>query len=996
VKLHALLAELDLRVDAALAGVEITDVVSDSRRVTNGALFVAIDGARSRGVDHIPAALERGAVFVVATERLADTVPHVVVADCRRAIGVLASAFHGHPSRQLKVLAITGTNGKTTVANLVAQLLRAHGCKTAAIGTLGVVTEDGVQAGKLTTPECADLHRTLAQLAADGVTHVALEASSHALDQRRLAGLRVAAAVWTNLSHDHLDYHGDMAAYAAAKSLLFTELLAKGAPGFVYGDDLSARSIAELPCVSAWSHGANTDADHQLAGVESSAAGTSLVLHSVGHAPLRLAAPILGNFNADNLVAAALLCRSQGMSNEVIATAARNVVAPAGRLEALATDIGSMVIVDYAHTPDALERTLEQARNLAFAGGRVLCVFGCGGDRDKSKRAVMGEIAGRGANLCIVTSDNPRGEDPDTIIAAICDGLSHAGAFELDRLAPSRIAAVGSNPAFLREPDRAMAIRRAVGNLQLGDVLIIAGKGHESTQTIAGQELPFDDALVAKGWLARHRRNGSGTRFGSRDEQPVSFSFDGAAALRACGGSLLVNGRQSRSLCTDSRAIVDDCVFVALSGERFDGNKFIAEAIDGGAAGVVCAAGRGAEHLATAKAAGAWILEHDDTLVALGNLANGHRQRFERPLIGITGSNGKTTTKELTALALGAAGSVVATHANHNNRIGVPLTLARLRAGQRFAVVEMGTSEPGEIPELARIARPLVGVLTNVAEAHLLRLGTVADVAIEKMELLRALPANGVAIAPADEPLLQAHLAAVECELLTFGRSADASVQLVSPIVVTGHAQRFDVRVIDQIVTVAMPGIGVHLADNAMAALAVAHALGVNIAAAARALANYRPVGQRMLPSTIGNRLILEDCYNANPRSSEVALTTLVGLAGPTVAVMGDMLELGPAAAELHARVGRFAAESGVDALIGLGAHATDYVTGATAAGMHQAVVATDVDEAVRHVVRFAPTAGTVLVKGSRGARMERVIAALKALRRPLKKLEVTNVSLAL
>ncbi len=1004
-KLSALIASSGIAIDvpASVADFDVLALTSDSRKAGAGSVFVAIDGARRRGIEFAAQVEASGAIAIVASEAADVPIPTLIVDDPRAALGALASAFHGHPSRAIEVIAVTGTNGKTTVANLVAQLLVAAGTKAAAIGTVGLVTPDGIEPAALTTPECEQLHAILADLRERGIGHVAIEASSHALDQNRLAGVRIAAAAWTNLSRDHLDYHGDETSYAAAKARLFTDLL-DGRPGFVNGDDAHCRAMIDAGLATGWSAAGDADSDHQLAGVRAGRDGVQVILHSPDRAPLELTAPLLGDYNVHNLAAAALLCRAMGLSDAAIASASRSLRAPAGRMEVVPTDIGSVVVVDYAHTPDALDKSLQVARSLVAPGGRLVVTFGCGGDRDKGKRAPMGQVAARHADLVLVTSDNPRSEDPDAIVADIAAGLLSAGAVELDRLAPSRLSALADRTGFLREPERGFAIRRCIGVLQPGDVLVIAGKGHETTQTIGGEVRAFSDVAVATGWLERHRRNGSGMRMTDPPSGPTSFAFDGPTALRECGGSLIIGGRETGSLSTDSRAIVDDSLFVALRGERFDGNEFVGQVIDAGAAGVVCSEGQGSAHLAAARAARAWVLETPDSLVALGDLARAHRRRFQRPVVGITGSNGKTTTKELTALCLRAAGAVMATHANHNNRIGVPLTLARLRAGQQFAVVEMGTSEPGEIAELARIAEPTIGVLTNVAEAHLLGLGTVADVAVEKCSLLRALPDDGVAIAPADEPLLADHLAALSCRVVRFGRAAQADVRLVSDIVVDGFAQRFTVDVLGTLVDVRMPGLGVHLATNAMAALATAAVLDINLRAAAAMLGRYEPVGQRMRPRSVGSLLILEDCYNANPRSCEVALETLSTLDGPRIAVFGDMLELGPSAADLHARVGRHAADLGIDLLIAHGDHAADYVRGAQSAqstqsvqSVIQAIAAADIDAAADAVMELAGKgSATVLVKGSRGARMERVIDNLQTRRPRRNPLEVTGVSLAL
>ena len=462
-------------------------------------------------------------------------------------------------------------------------------------------------------------------------------------------------------------------------------------------------------------------------------------------------------------------------------------------------------------------------------------------------------------------------------------------------------------------------------------------------------------------------------------QRPHGFAFDGQAARAATGGRLLVDApRWTAELCTDSRKLAPGALFVALPGEKFDGAAFIGLALDAGAIGIVAEAGKAQPFLAAALAKNAWLLEVDDALLALGDLARNHRQRFAPLVVGITGSNGKTTTKELTALALSPLGDVLWTAGNFNNRIGLPLTLARLGPEHKVAVLEMGMSIPGEIAQLAHVGIPKIGVVTSIAEAHLQGMGSVQAIADEKADLLRALPADGIAIVPQDEPLLADVVAGLTCRVLRFGRSA-GDVKLASPIAVTGMTQQFTADVAGTLVPVTLPGLGVHLAHNALAALAVAYAAGADLHAAALAMDRYEPVGQRMLPSRIGPWLVLEDCYNANPRSVEVALDTLATLPGPRAAILGSMLELGANEHDLHARVGRHAADVGADLLIAVGPFAADYARGAAAGGLIALTVA-EPAEAAALLAQRLPQAATVLIKGSRGARMERAIAALRAL----------------
>ncbi|MBI5609810.1 MAG: UDP-N-acetylmuramoyl-L-alanyl-D-glutamate--2,6-diaminopimelate ligase [Deltaproteobacteria bacterium] len=964
--------------------VTVTSVTADSRRVQPGSLFVAVSGARHRGIDFVPAALQAGAVAIVvdalpsAEQRQQWHVPILKVSDARAAVGPLCSAWLDHPSQSLQVIGITGTNGKTTTTVLIAQLLTAAGHKAAALGTIGLWTPDGERPSKLTTPDAEDLQKTLADLRDEGFTHVAIEVSSHALDQHRVAGVRFAAAAWTNLSRDHLDYHGTEDRYAAAKARLFSDYRVPAERAFVNGDDPRAVQPSERGQAQAWSLGSNPAAEHQIEGLRCDAGGLQMVLRSYGHRDLALTAPLVGRHNAENLAAAVLVVRALGVPEDVLQEAARALVAPRGRLQPVANPRGALVVVDYAHTPDALVQVLKALRPLVAPGRRLLVAFGCGGDRDAGKRPQMGKVAAELADFTIATSDNPRSEAPAAILDSIVAGLRQAGAVAVPEPNLTAVEQLGSRRGYWPCVDRAEAIRRAVALTRTGDVLCIAGKGHETTQTIGSVVRHFDDVQEAARWLQPTGR--------LPGDAPLGFAFDGAAALAVLGGTLLCGSeRCTNALCTDSRTVAAGNLFVALPGESFDGGLYVGDALAKGAVGVVCARGRGEPHATLAAERGTWLLEVDDPLRALADLAAAHRNRFAVPVVGITGSNGKTTTKELTSLALsplaGDGQAVLATQGNHNNRIGVPLTLARLMSQHVAAVVEMGMSIPGEIAELARAARPQLAIVTSVAEAHLLGMGTVQAIADEKFDAVRALPASGVAILPSDEPLLR-HLAGeLSCKIIHFGRHS-GDVHLASAVDVGGLDsdapwQRFDVKVGSQTVGVRLPGLGVHLADLALAALAAAWQLGVDLPSAAKALSAYRPVGQRMLPERIGPWLVLQDCYNANPRSTETAIDTLTCLPGPRAAVLGSMLELGPREAELHAQVGRHAARRGVDLLIAVGPMAAAYQEGAQGQGTTRVLTCASHAEAAELLARHH-AAGTVLIKGSRGARMENVVNALR------------------
>jgi len=445
------------------AGVEVHDVVHDSRAVTPGSLFCCLSGAHADGHDHAPAAATAGAVALLCERLLPLDVVQVRVASTRRAMAAVAAAFHGHPSRDLAVVGVTGTNGKTTTVHLLRAVLEAHGWPTGMIGTLG---------GPRTTPESPELQARLSAERSAGRRAVAMEVSSHALVQHRVDGVRFAAAAFTNLSQDHLDYHGDMERYYRAKARLFRP--GRAQVGVVNGDDpYGRRLLGEAPIpMRAWSL---ADAE----GLEVGPAGSAFAWQGQP-VFLRLG----GRFNAANAVCAATLADELGVPPATVAAGLSSVASVPGRFERVDAGQPFTVVVDYAHTPEGLEQVLSAAREGA-PGGRVLLVFGCGGDRDTAKRPLMGDVATRLADLAVVTSDNPRSEDPLAIIEQV-----RAGATRADRLEV--------------EPDRQTAIDVTVARARPGDVVVVAGKGHETDQVLDGRTVPFDDRQAARRALARH------------------------------------------------------------------------------------------------------------------------------------------------------------------------------------------------------------------------------------------------------------------------------------------------------------------------------------------------------------------------------------------------------------------------------------------------------------------------------------------------------------
>ena len=465
------LGELLRMPGAAGADMEITGLAADSRKVRPGYLFVAVPGNKADGLQFVGKALAAGAVAVLAGERPAGLPPGVIFIksdNVRRDLALAAARFY--PRQPQTIAAVTGTSGKTSVAAFTRQIWMRLGHCAASVGTVGVVSPRGEVYGSLTTPDPVDLHRTLDALAGEGVTHLALEASSHGLDQHRLDGVRVAAGAFTNLSRDHLDYHPTLEAYLAAKLRLFGDLVRPQGAAVIAADHDEAAQVAAVAArrgLRVLTVGRSGETI-RLDDVAVEGFAQRLTLTHAGRA-VRVRLPLVGAFQIENALVAAGLAIATGDDPAAVFAALDYLEGARGRLERVGTRNGAPIFIDYAHKPDALAKALAALR--PYASGRLTVVFGAGGDRDAGKRPIMGAIAAEQADRVIVTDDNPRSEDPAAIRAAI----------------------LAAAPGATEIGDRAEAIRRAVAGLAAGDVLLIAGKGHETGQIIGDRTVPFSD-----------------------------------------------------------------------------------------------------------------------------------------------------------------------------------------------------------------------------------------------------------------------------------------------------------------------------------------------------------------------------------------------------------------------------------------------------------------------------------------------------------------------
>ncbi len=484
-KLTRVFAGQDVRIDGG--DVDVSALAYDSRRVVPSTLFAAIPGAKSDGHDFIGKALASGATAILC-EREVDTgsATRIIAKDSRRALALAAKSFFGAPTEHMTMVGVTGTNGKTTTSYLIAAVLEAAGMPTGVIGTLGVKLGDTTIDTGLTTPESLELQQAFASMRGQGARAVSMEVSSHALAQGRVEGIRYDVGVFTNLTHDHLDFHGTIEAYFEAKASLFRAHLKPDGRAVINVDDPYGAELAEelrkagraVITVSAFGRAADLSA----ADIVLALTGTSFTIQRDGK-PVRIDSPLVGRFNVENLLVTLGVARALNIPDATTLDAIRNRGVVPGRLERVGSGESPVVLVDYAHTPDALVKALSTVRELT--PGKLICVFGCGGDRDSKKRAPMGEAAAKGADFSIITNDNPRTEDPNHIAAQVEEGMKAA------------------NGAYLIELDRAAAIELAVGRAANDDAVLIAGKGHESYQIVGSEKRHFDDRETAIAVLAK-------------------------------------------------------------------------------------------------------------------------------------------------------------------------------------------------------------------------------------------------------------------------------------------------------------------------------------------------------------------------------------------------------------------------------------------------------------------------------------------------------------
>ncbi len=912
---------------------------TDNREVRQGDIFICIRGMVTDGHKFIGDARKKNAALIICEQAPEGELPAIQVRDSRKAAALIAKLYFRDPSSRFRLIGITGTNGKTTTSMLLFKAMRELGYSCGWIGTLGYDINEQHFDSPRTTPDILELNAIFARMASEGAKYVFMEVSSHALALDRVYGVEFDFCLFTNLSREHLDFHGTMEDYGDTKVRLFSGALKHRSIGLInIDDDFGKHLFGDLKEKEAYVFSIGTSsADYVIhARLEEDPPSweQSRFTLECPDANINIRSPLIGGFNIANLAMSAATMNLMGLEKRQIEAGLNSVPPVRGRMERVPNDRGVGVFIDYAHTPAALENVLQAGR--ALAGGRLLCLIGAGGERDRGKRPLMLNAALKQADAVIITDDNPRGENPDLIIREMAAGT--------DLWLPWWIIR-----------DRGEAIKAILSLARPGDVALICGKGHETYQEIEGVKHHFDDSEAARKALSP---DNPGKFPESRLALPVDrLMLELVQDIPASETSGYNAPQIFQGISTDTRTILPHSVFFALKGENFDGNDYLEDVLKDGSCLAI-----GNRELENPN-----YIRVEDPLPVMAKLHRKYLIMFDAYKIAITGSTGKSSTKEMLARVFSAQAPTLRTEANENNMIGLCKTIARIRPKDGFCVFELGTNSFGEIAALSEVCAPDAGIIMNIGPSHLEFLEDENGVFREKTALFHR-PLD-IRIFDADDPRFEDYKANGKC----VGFSEQADFRL-SGLECDGTKCSFKLN--DEDFEIPYPAG--YFAKNASFAISMGWLKGIPTPVIRKALDEPVMMPLRLQVRQSGNHLLVIDCYNANPVSMQSAIEYWHGLkpGARHIAILGDMLELGASAPQYHDMVAAMLVEKGCDRLITVGEHAIRYHGRDTRIPEdHFANVLELIQSGALQTIRED---SVVLIKGSHGVHLEKILPHLE------------------
>ena len=839
--------------------IQIKDLALDSRKVKAGCLFFALKGTKLNGSKFIERAIKKGARAIICNDKVKfkeKFIPIIKVKNVRETLSIACCKFF--KKKPKNIIAVTGTNGKSSVANFFHQILLTNKKSVASIGTLGIKKNHRIFSSKLTSPDIISLHRELENIKKNKINNVILEASSHGLHQGRLDGLNFKAGVFTNLSQDHLDYHGTMQKYFEAKKLLFSKLLKKNK--YIITDP-NNKEFTTLQKIAKKKKLKILSINNSLE-----------VLKNTSN-------KIIGSFQTKNISMAVLASKLCGLSLKKINSNLHKIKPVNGRLELIRTlPNKSEVFIDYAHTPEALNIAVLSLKK--HYNKEVTLVFGCGGERDVKKRPLMSKVAKKLCKKIYVTDDNPRNESPKRIRKTIIKYLK--------------------NKNYIEIKNRAKAIKLALSNSEPAEIILIAGKGHETTQDYGNKVINTSDKQIINKIKFKNlflNKKTLNNYYNSKDLKKV---LNNKKKYKYQGVSI------------NSKEIKKGNLFIAIKGHRNDGHDYVEDALKNGAN--YCVISKKNKFKGRKK-----MISFENTFDFLKKLAKQKRITSDAKIIAITGSAGKTSVKNILGQLLKAYGDTYFSPGSFNNHYGVPLSLCNLEKNFKYGVLEIGMSKPGEIDKLSKLVSPDIGIITNIAEAHIENFKNLKGIAKAKSEIIRNIKPGGHIILNHDDRFfyyLNGLAKKSNIKVTSFGKNIQSDIQLIS-IKKRNYKTFASVKLFDRKVKIILSNLNIY---NVLSSIAVIKILGLDISKILEILKYLKPSEGRGRIYTVQryntNFKLIDESYNANPLSVKNALYNLSEIEknkSKKYVLLGDMLELGNKSKLYHKNLSKVINNADID-----------------------------------------------------------------------------------
>ena len=911
----------------------VNGISFDSRKIKKKDIFFAIKGNQTSGTKFIKDAISKGASIIVSDKKTKyknHKTPYLLVKDVRKSLAEASSNFY--KKKPSNIIAVTGTNGKSSVANFFYQILSFNKISAASIGTLGIFSKNYSKKINLTSMDPLSLHKNLQILARNKVNHVILEASSHGLDQKRLDNLNIKTGIFTNFSQDHLDYHKNMKSYFNSKMHLFKNLLNKNSKIITDEENKEfkiIKNIANKRKIKKITIGSNSRNIKIL--YNKYKQNKQIVKISVNSKIFLLKTPLIGYFQIKNLLMAILAASSCGLNQNKIFNQINKIKPVSGRLECVAhLNNNSNIIVDFAHTPDALEQSLIALKKQFKK--EIVIVFGCGGERDKKKRLIMGKVAKKYCRKIFVTDDNPRNEDPEKIRNMIMKGCK--------KLA-------------INIGNRKQAIKTAIKELGSNEILLVAGKGHEKTQDYGNKIINFSDKKVIVEIIKKRKYSIKKSNWSNLLAKKV-FKDNSLNDVNYSGVSI------------NTKNIKKNNLFFAIRGKKNDGHKFVKEAFKKGAIRSIVSTKKGQPFSNK-------IIKVKNTFSSLNDLAKVTRDATSAQIIGITGSTGKTTLKNLISFALKNYGKVYYSPHSYNNKFGVPLSLSNLKSNTEYGVFEIGMDKKGEINNLSKIVKPEIAIITNISEAHIKNFNTLKDIAKAKSEIIDNISKDGNVILNRDDKFfrfLSNKAKKRGIRVISFSSKQKANISLLESKMIKNY-YRLKIIVKNKIFYFNTKYSTNNFISNILACISVLSVLNLDLKSMKNKFANFSiPNGRgdiKIVKKFQKKFKFIDESYNANPLSMSSAIQNMnyykrEGNVKKLV-FLGDMLELGKKSKKLHKKLSIIINKSDIDKVFVYGKHIKE--TFNLLSRNKKGKVFNNLKEAYDHFNKIVHNNDLLMVKGS-------------------------------